>query len=398
MGLDQIIQFAWEARPLRVVLLFLAAALLLEALGRLRNDRLQRLLVAGISCALMSYFDWRSTLLLVVLSGVIFIAVRRRVDLKPHAPKVFLVLLFTLIFLKDYWLVFHVERVYVPLGVSYYFFRLISFVVEYSKKQESVSETSFVDYLSWVFFFPVILAGPILRFHNFKRLDPQRRTVMRASLLSRGVLALAAKIVLVDTVLRSLVYDTLYSQMTLEPVPLPFLTGCTFGFLALVHAYLDLMLYTEISKSAAGLLGFTNQENFNRPLLARNISQFWQRWHMSLSDWTRDYVFFPLLLKTRSTYLATYASMLTIGVWHSATPNWLVWAVLHATAINVYGTFRERRLLPTFPHNSLGDIGVRWVGNLLTIGFVSLVFVFVAVDDFSLALTVLARTLGLESS
>ena len=177
--------------------------------------------------------------------------------------------------------------------------------------------------------------------------------------------------------------------MNRQYINLPLLSAFSLG--AFFHAYIDLLLYTEISKALAGILGFTNVDNFNRPLLASNISQFWQRWHLSLSNWTRDYVFFPMLIKTRRTWTSTYASMLMIGIWHSATPNWIVWALAHGTAINLYGALRMTSLFKTIDKNKWGARFLRVSGNVATIYFVGIVFTFVAVDEFSLALKLLYR-------
>ena len=234
-----------------------------------------------------------------------------------------------------------------------------------------------------------MLAGPILRYQNFREIEADQHREKKSQFYCQILFAFLLKIVLVDGILYYLVYDELIDQISADTLEHGRGSIIAFAFLSFLHAYFDLMLYTEMSKGVAGALGFTNQENFNRPLLATNISQFWQRWHMSLSDWTRDYVFFPFLIKTKNTWLSTYASMLTIGVWHSASLNWIVWALCHGTLINVYGNVRATKFFKTAVKRVPLVMGL--FGNLFTISFVSFVFIFVALHDFDKACRVIAR-------
>jgi alginate O-acetyltransferase complex protein AlgI len=112
------------------------------------------------------------------------------------------------------------------------------------------------------------------------------------------------------------------------------------------YAYLDFAAYSDIAIGSSRLFGIRIIENFNFPFVARNINEFWQRWHMSLSGWCRAYVYMPTIGLTRNPYLAIYATMATIGIWHEGSLTWLCWGLYHATGIVVYGSwarFRRRR-------------------------------------------------------
>lgn len=366
-----------------------AVFIVVEAVSRIKQPEFRRIAVIGLSVLLLGWLDIWSLVLLICLSTVILILVKAKLDIGRIIYTLTFALIGLLLLIKDLPPLFS-QSVYVPLGVSYYFFRLISFLIEYSKAPDKTAETPPLVFFSWVFFFPVFLAGPILRFDEFHRIDDNKHHARKPVYYRNLFLAIAAKVLLVDLMLYNFSYVTLQSTMELKLAPqfaqqypyLNFFYLFAFAFSAFIHAYLDLLAYTEISKALAGILGFTNVDNFNRPLLASNISEFWQKWHMSLSNWTRDYIFFPMLIKTRRTWPSTYASMLILGIWHAATLNWIVWALAHATAINLYGEMRKTAIFKRVSSNPTGSRLLRVCGNIVTVAFVGFIFIFVAVPDF----------------
>jgi alginate O-acetyltransferase complex protein AlgI len=361
-----------------------------ELLTRVSNGLYKRIIVFSLSVILLGWLDPRSLVLLSVFSVAIFLMIKARLDIRHIIYPLSLGLIGVLVAIKDIHQLIDIDNPYVPLGVSYYFFRLISFLIEYSKQPDKISEVKVSDYFSWVFFFPIFLAGPILRFSEFQLLDKDEHQANKLVYYRHLVIAVLLKILVVDLLLFNFTYDTLYGIMNvkfsqefvLDRQYLNILYVFCFSFSAFIHAYLDLLLYTEISKALANIFGFSNVENFNRPLLASNISAFWQRWHISLSNWTRDYIFFPMLVKTKRTWPATYASMLIIGIWHAASLNWIVWALAHGTAINLYGEIRKTSLFKSVAKSATGALVLRVSGNLVTVIFVGFVFVFVAIHDF----------------
>jgi alginate O-acetyltransferase complex protein AlgI len=351
---------------------------------------IKRTATIGLSALLLGWLDIWSLLILILLSTTIFAVIKARLDIKHIIYTLSLLLIGVLLLIKDIPFLIKLDNPYVPIGVSYYFFRLISFLIEYSKEPEKISFISPLDFFSWVFFFPIFLAGPILRFSEFTRINNKKLHACKPVYYRNLVVAICLKILLVDLILYNLSYVTLQgmmelklsSQLVKQQHYLNVFYLFAFSFSAFIHAYLDLLLYTEISKALAAILGFSNVDNFNRPLLATNISEFWQKWHMSLSNWTRDYIFFPMLIKTRRTWPSTYASMLILGLWHAATLNWIIWALAHATAINLYGEMRKTRLFRLLAASKGGAIFLKLSGNISTISFVGFIFIFVAVPDF----------------
>lgn len=352
------------------------------------KDRLKNLFIILLSSALFIWLDVGSFLLLLLFSTIIWAFIQRRINIKKKLYFVVLSLILMLIMIKDYKYIFMMDNPYIPLGVSYYFFRLISLIIDYTNRPGEFEDVEILDYYTYVFFFPIILAGPIQRFRDFKELEISYAGVNRIKVYSLLLAALLVKLTLVDGYFLNNVYieqlnhlQEMIKEQTLNGF---FMKASYFGLTAFIHAYLDLMLYTEMSKSFSKLLGFSHQENFNKPLLASNLSQFWQRWHMSLSNWTRDYIFFPSLIKTKKPWLSTYFSMFVIGIWHAATLNWILWSVLHGTGINAYAMIREKKWFKAIKENKWGNGVLRVSGNIITIYFVSIVFIMVAIHDMEL--------------
>lgn len=370
-----------------------------ELLSRLDQPRAKRMAVICLSMLLLGWLDLRSLALLMFLSTTIFVMAKARLHINHIIYPLSLLLIGVLLLIKDLSSLGWIQPPYVPLGVSYYFFRLISFLIEYSKQTEKMAAISPFDYFSWVFFFPVFLAGPILRFNEFNQIDKKKHRACKPVYYRNLAIAIFLKLLVVDLMLFNLSYVTLQGTMELKLSArfvmqhhyLNFFYLFAFSFSAFIHAYLDLMLYTEISKALSGILGFTCVDNFNRPLLASNISEFWQKWHMSLSNWTRDYIFFPMLVKTRRTWPSTYASMLILGIWHATNWNWITWALAHATAINLYGELRKTRIFMNLTKIPSGALFLKVSGNVITIAFVGFIFIFVAVPDFSRIIKLLSR-------
>ena len=255
-----------------------------ELLSRLDRPAAKRIAVIGLSVLLLGWLDFRSLALLIFLSITIFGMVKARFDIRHIIYPLSLSLIGVLLLIKDLPALVRLQSMYVPLGVSYYFFRLISFLIEYSKEPEKTAAIPPLDFFSWVFFFPVFLAGPILRFNEFRQIDKKQHRARKPVYYRNFTIAVFLKVLLVDLMLYNLSYVTLQGTMELKLSSqffaqhhyLNFFYLFAFSFSAFIHAYIDLMLYTEISKALAGILGFTNVDNFNRPLLASNISEFWQ--------------------------------------------------------------------------------------------------------------------------
>jgi D-alanyl-lipoteichoic acid acyltransferase DltB (MBOAT superfamily) len=219
-----------------------------------------------------------------------------------------------------------------PVGISYYIFKTLTYVLDIYYDDIEEPETNYLNYLLYVSFFPNILSGPILR---AKELLPQIRNLLNfdRALISKGffliLVGVFKKIVIADTLALNLVDRVFDSHV--------YFTSFEYlmaGYAYLVQLYFDFSGYTDMVIGMALLLGFTSTPNFNKPFLAQNISEFWRRWHITLSNWLRDYLFTPLSLKFRSwgnvgLFIAILLTFVICGIWHDANVTFIIWGTLH---------------------------------------------------------------------
>jgi alginate O-acetyltransferase complex protein AlgI len=259
-----------------------------------------------------------------------------------------------------------------PIGLSYYTFKLMSYVIDvhWGKIQPAQSFTQFAVAIA---FFPQIAAGPIQRPADFLGQVPAERTALWLG-LSRMVWGLAKKVLIADNLAPTVNY--VYSHVHgLHGAGL--LTGF---YLFPLQMYADFSALTDVALGMGMMFGIVGSENFNRPFTASSISEFWRRWHMSLTNWLADYVFLPLRMATRSAGTAGLAlsltlNMLAVGLWHGFTRGYLVFGALNAAyLVGDAVTARWRGSLFKVRPN-LVHLG-RWMGWLVTIHlfFVAMVF------------------------
>lgn len=223
----------------------------------------------------------------------------------------------------------------VPFGLSYYAFRQIHYAIERYKR--TLPSHTFVDYLRYLFFLPTLLIGPINRFPDFQR-DLRRRR-WDAGLFSAGLERVLYGYVNIVVLGNALLTDKLGRLIdNLRPDHPALATYLGIWRFAL-NAYVQFAGFSDVAIGLSLLLGFRIIENFNAPFLATNLSEFWKRYHISLSSWCRDYVFTPLLSLTRRPTVALAASMLVLGGWHEWTSRYLIWGALQGVGILLWTRF-----------------------------------------------------------
>ncbi len=233
----------------------------------------------------------------------------------------------------DLEIVFPHSQFLLPVGISFFTFQTMSYSIDiYRRRIEH--ERSFLNFSIFVAFFPQLVAGPIVRavdflpqLHRSSRLtgDDCHRALL---LIVQG---LFKKIVLAD-LLATLLVDDVFSR--------PGEFGAADQWLALYgyafQIYNDFSGYSDIAIGSAALLGFKLPENFNRPYVAKDIREFWSRWHISLSTWLRDYLYIPLGGSRRGSWRTKFNLMLTMllgGLWHGASMNFLLWGFYHGVLL-----------------------------------------------------------------
>lgn len=220
-------------------------------------------------------------------------------------------------------------NIVLPVGISFYTFQTLSYTIDlYYKKTKPAND--WIQFFAFVSFFPQLVAGPIERAKNFL---PQFETLKKPDYsIFRSALLLITwgffkKLLIAD---RLAVYvEQVYVNPDLaNGIPM-ILAVIFFAF----QLYLDFSAYTDIARGCASLLGFDLMLNFNRPYLATSFSNFWKRWHISLSSWFMDYVYIPLggnrngAARTKINLLIVFAIS---GLWHGASWNFVIWGVLNA--------------------------------------------------------------------
>ncbi|MBA4166566.1 MAG: hypothetical protein H0X41_03310 [Chitinophagaceae bacterium] len=244
----------------------------------------------------------------------------------------------------------------IPLGLSYYAFRQIHVAFEYYKG--TMRRPSLVEYLEYLLFLPVVLVGPIHRMPEFQR--SLRRHKWNPLLISEGLERILYGMVKISF-LGNFVFSVLLKQLTENTTLLfPKLYVEVVAFTG--NAYFQFAGFSDLAIGAGLLWGIRIMENFNAPFLATNMQMFWQRWHISLSGWCRDYIFQPVAGFTRNRWLALIVSMLVLALWHEISIRYVVWGALQAILILL--TVRLRKLLPRLSLFINENFVGRWLGRI----------------------------------
>ncbi len=218
-----------------------------------------------------------------------------------------------------------------PLGISFYTFQTISYILDVYNGVVS-SEKNFGRYALYVSFFPKLVSGPIERaghlLPQFYEPNPFEYQKFVDSLVRIGW-GLFKKLVIADRL--AVVVNTYFSEPTSFFAPQAALAVVFYSF----QVYVDFSAYCDIAIGTARILGIDLVENFDRPYFAKSVTEFWRRWHISLTDWLRDYIFIPLNFATRRkrSKLYQYRNILIVflvsGIWHGANWTFIVWGALH---------------------------------------------------------------------
>ena len=249
----------------------------------------------------------------------------------------------------------------IPIGISFYTFQTITYTVDIYREKLKPSDSVW-EFALFVSFFPQLVAGPILRASHFL---PQ----LREKISNNNISTRLRTITIHDTALRfgitlmavgffkKMFFADNVAPMVNEIFNVPYglesfsviIGAIAFG----VQIYCDFSGYSDIAIGAALILGFNIPANFNKPFFATSPSDYWSRWHISLSTWVRDYVYYPLVFKHRRSSIVVFSSllfaMLLMGLWHGASWNFLIWGGLHGIFLAVFTVLRKKYYKPTEP-------------------------------------------------
>ena len=265
--------------------------------------------------------------------------------------------LFKLIGLNDVPLL----EIALPVGISFYTFQTLGYTIDVYRGQLSPAK-SFKEFALFVAFFPQLVAGPILRASNFlpqireKFSQLDAKNYLQQILIQRTNLKIGLTLMSFGFFKKMFFADNIapfVDEIFLNPVGLDsfvILLG-TIGFG--IQVYCDFSGYSDIAIGAALILGFKVPQNFNFPFFATSPTEFWRRWHISLSTWVRDYVFYPMLNFKSSKlrlFVSVFATLFLIGIWHGAGWNFVIFGIVHGLYVGIETAIRS--IFPSLQNNS----------------------------------------------
>ena len=233
-------------------------------------------------------------------------------------------------------------RVALPIGISFYTFQILSYVVDVHRGTVA-AQRNLIDLGTYIAMFPQLIAGPIVRYADIEPQLKERRSTpaMVAAGAQRFVLGLGKK-VLIANVLYQLI--TVYKATTQPSVLYSWMYAAAY----MLHIYFDFSGYSDMAIGLGKIFGFTFAENFNYPYISRSVTEFWRRWHMSLGSWFRDYVYIPMGRR----YLNILVVWMLTGLWHGADWNFVLWGLFFAVFLILEKVFLLKPLqrLPVLSH------------------------------------------------
>jgi alginate O-acetyltransferase complex protein AlgI len=272
-----------------------------------------------------------------------------------------------------------------PLGISFYTFEAISYLVDVYRGDKPAR--NFYDYNFYIMYFPHLISGPIVRYHELSSQFKGGIQTPAAERIFKGleliILGLVFKVIIADTAAG--LVDPVFSNLAGAQYWNVWLAWAGFT----TQIYFDFMGYTHVARGVSLLFNIELPLNFDHPYNASNISNFWQRWHISLSRWIRDYLFIPMggsrgtALKTACNLLLT---MTIAGAWHGAAWTFIVWGFYHGFLLLVYNVIAPlRKAIQQSLGSGAGQKAYALVSSVLTFLLVSIGWIWFRSPDFSTA-------------
>lgn len=276
-------------------------------------------------------------------------------------------------------------NIFLPIGISFYTFQTLSYTIDiYRRKLEPAK--SFLDFAFFVSFFPQLIAGPIVRASVFL---PQIRKPVN---ISKEDIGRAIFLITIGLFKKAVISDFISINFVDRVFDQPLLYSGVENLMALygyaVQIYCDFSGYSDMAIGMALLMGFRLTLNFNAPYKSASITEFWRRWHISLSSWLRDYLYISLGGNRKGkirTYINLFITMLLGGLWHGASWKFVIWGALHGLALAI-----EKFFSALFPFRK-NNVFTRLISIFITFHFVCLCWIFFRADSYTTAFDMLNR-------
>jgi D-alanyl-lipoteichoic acid acyltransferase DltB (MBOAT superfamily) len=283
-----------------------------------------------------------------------------------------------------------------PVGISFYTFQALSYSIDVYRG-DIEPERNFAKYALYVSFFPQLVAGPIER---SKRLLPQIQNIEKINLWNYSKITEGAGLMLWGYFMKMVIADRL--AILVDNV---WDSYRTYGSCALILAailfsiqiYCDFNSYSTIAVGASKIMGIELMQNFNTPYFSKSIKEFWRRWHISLSQWFRDYVYIPLggsHCSVGRKYVNLLITFLLSGMWHGANWNYILWGGIHA-AYQIIGDIKNKYLIKfnNFFHTKVNCVTYKIGQMIITFVFTTIAWIFFRSDSASQGFDYIVRML-----
>jgi alginate O-acetyltransferase complex protein AlgI len=278
-----------------------------------------------------------------------------------------------------------IPEIPLPLGISFFTFQSISYIVDIYRKQGEVQRNP-LNVALYISFFPQLIAGPIVRYQTIAdKIKNRKETIENfAEGIKRFIVGLCKKMFLANNC--GLIADQIFSQS-----PAEISTGASWiGIIAYsLQIYFDFSAYSDMAIGLGKMFGFDFLENFNYPYISKSVSEFWRRWHISLGSWFRDYLYIPLG-GNRNGHLKTYRNLLIVwlatGIWHGASWTFVAWGLYYGIFIMIERAFLNKwlsRISSIFSH-------------IYLLFIVMIGWVFFRSDSFSYAFSYIKTMFGIN--
>ncbi len=278
-----------------------------------------------------------------------------------------------------------IEGLELPIGISFYTFQIMSYSIDLYRG-DTETQRNFVSFGTYVALFPQLIAGPIVRYRDVNdQLAMRTHTVDKfASGIRRFTVGFAKKILLGDSL------EALYAYLATAAAVESTVLGSWLSVIAFtLHIYFDFSGYSDMAIGLGRMLGFEFLENFNYPYLASSITDFWHRWHMSLSSWFKEYVYIPLGGNRRGLgrqFFNMAAVWLLTGFWHGAAWNFILWGAFYFVILALEKAF----LLKAFDRNRI----TRALGHVWSLVLIGIGWMIFDHTDLSAAMAVIGGLFG----
>lgn len=274
-------------------------------------------------------------------------------------------------------------EIIMPIGISFYTFQTMSYTIDVYKGEVPVQK-NLLDFATYVLLFPQLIAGPIVKYQDvYKDLKERKESFEKMSSgIKRFIVGLFKKVVLANSI------GEIFEAITLIPLEeLSVLTAWLGAIAYTFQIYYDFSGYSDMAIGLGKMFGFTFKENFNFPYLATSITDFWRRWHISLSSWFKEYVYIPLGGNKKHQSINLLIVWTLTGLWHGASWNFVVWGIYFGVLLILEKKFWLKKQIKISPF---------WQ-HIYTMFLVIIGWVFFFSPNLTAALQYLAKMFGIHA-